>query len=195
MKQILKKLILKRKYVKVEGSVKGISVNCIFGKNIEITESVIFPGCNIGDYTYLNRCSVFSGNIGRFCSIGYGSIIGPSDHPLNIATTHPILYDSKYIKYNKELNNRQLAFKQSEPPCIEDNVWIGANAIILRGTNIGEGSVIAAGAIVTKDVEPYTIVAGVPARKIKALSKIIDFKENNTNWIEEFIVNYLKKGI
>ena len=50
---------------------------------------------------------------------------------------------------------------------IEDDVWVGANAIILKGVKIGEGAIVSAGAIVTKDVEPYSIVAGVPAKKIK----------------------------
>lgn len=50
---------------------------------------------------------------------------------------------------------------------IKDDVWIGAGVIILSGITIGECSVIGAGAVVTKDVEPYTVVAGVPARKIK----------------------------
>lgn len=56
---------------------------------------------------------------------------------------------------------------------IKDDVWIGAGAIILSGVTIGECSVIGAGAVVTKDVEPYTVVAGVPARKIKDI-KIVE---------------------
>jgi acetyltransferase-like isoleucine patch superfamily enzyme len=54
----------------------------------------------------------------------------------------------------------------SEPINIGNDVWIGANSTILKGVNIGDGAVIAAGAVVTKDVGAYTIVAGVPARKI-----------------------------
>ena len=56
---------------------------------------------------------------------------------------------------------------------IKDDVWIGAGVIILSGVTIGECSVIGAGAVVTKDVEPYTVVAGVPARKIKDI-KIVE---------------------
>ncbi|MGE4283444.1 MAG: DapH/DapD/GlmU-related protein [Clostridia bacterium] len=57
---------------------------------------------------------------------------------------------------------------QAELVVIEDDVWIGARAVVLPGVRIGEGAVVAAGAIVTKDVEPYTIVGGNPARKIKS---------------------------
>lgn len=53
------------------------------------------------------------------------------------------------------------------PVVISDNVWIGQKVIILKGCHVGEGAVIAAGAVVTKDVEPYSIVGGIPARKIK----------------------------
>lgn len=59
---------------------------------------------------------------------------------------------------------------ESAPIIIEDDVWIASRAIILKGVTVGKGSVIAAGAVVTKDVEPYTIVAGVPAVEIKKLA-------------------------
>jgi maltose O-acetyltransferase len=58
-------------------------------------------------------------------------------------------------------------FKDKEPVIIEDDVWIGARVIILPGVKIGKGSIVGAGAVVTKDVEPYSIVAGVPAKLIR----------------------------
>ena len=63
---------------------------------------------------------------------------------------------------------------RSAPIVIEDRAWIGFNAIILKGVTIGEGSVVAAGAVVTKDVEPYTVVAGNPARVVKRLERAND---------------------
>ncbi len=56
---------------------------------------------------------------------------------------------------------------ESAPPVIEDDVWIGRNAVIMPGIRIGKGSIVGAGAVVTKNVEPYTIVGGTPAKKIK----------------------------
>lgn len=63
---------------------------------------------------------------------------------------------------------------KSAPIVIEDRVWIGFNAIILKGVTIGEGSVVGAGAVVTRDVEPYTVVAGNPARVVKRLERAND---------------------
>lgn len=64
----------------------------------------------------------------------------------------------------------EISYKPSEIR-IEDDVWIGAGAIILNGITIGEGAIVGAGSVVTHDVEPYTIVAGNPARKIKDVKK------------------------
>ena len=61
------------------------------------------------------------------------------------------------------------------PIVIEDNVWIGINAIILKGVRIGEGAVIAAGAIVTKDCEPYGVYAGIPAKKVGVRQQNLDY--------------------
>ena len=64
----------------------------------------------------------------------------------------------------------------SAPISIGDYAWVGINATILKGVTIGEGAVVAAGAVVTKDVEPYAIVAGVPARKIGERTQGLDYK-------------------
>lgn len=77
--------------------------------------------------------------------------IGLEEHPLDQVSTHPNFYNN---------------FSQKEV-VIEDHVWLGANVIVLSGVTIGKHSVIAAGAVVTKDVEFYTIMAGVPAKIIK----------------------------
>ncbi|MFN8710810.1 MAG: acyltransferase, partial [Planctomyces sp.] len=61
---------------------------------------------------------------------------------------------------------------------IGDRVWIGYRALIMPGVNIGEGAVVAAGAVVTRDVEPYTIVAGVPAKKIGDRSRDLSYELN-----------------
>ncbi|MBN4056316.1 hypothetical protein JYT20_01205 [Rhodothermus sp. AH-315-K08] len=60
---------------------------------------------------------------------------------------------------------------KTSPIVIEDDVWLATRATILRGVRIGRGAVVAAGAVVTKDVEPYTLVAGVPAKQIRKLSR------------------------
>jgi len=91
-------------------------------------------------------------------SVAYGVRIGLPEHPVNMVSTSPKIY--RNIK-SKDIKDVYF------PPIIGNDVWIGANAIILQGVTIGDGAVIAAGAVVTKDVPPYAIVGGVPAKVIK----------------------------
>jgi virginiamycin A acetyltransferase len=99
--------------------------------------------------------------IGRYCSIAGTVRVVPANHPHSAITTHPILYEKKFGVVDRDLI-------QAEPLVIEDDVWIGQNAVLLPGCkHVGRGAIIGAGAIVSRDVGAYAIVAGVPARKIK----------------------------
>lgn len=149
-------------------------------------EDIIYKGCCIGRYTYgyeglLSEYPLAS-KIGRFCSINDTARIW-NNHSLDTVTTHPILDHRLFYPRNKK-DERQTfirkygkhhdnaAFENSEirdnrPVEIGNDVWIGANAILLPGVKIGDGAVVAAGAVVSKDVAPYAIAGGVPARFIK----------------------------
>ena len=116
-------------------------------------------------YTYICRGSfVAHTDIGSFCSIAGRVNIGLPHHDLDYVSTSPVfLEEANYMRTN---------FASNPPPeerrvSIGNDVWIGENAIILGGVKVGNGAVIAAGAIVTKDVPPYAIVGGVPAKVIK----------------------------
>lgn len=133
---------------------------------------------SIGAFTYFNkRCEIYEAEIGRYCSIGQGVIIGPGEHPTNFVTTHPLASDpsgatsgmSGQPQYEAMLFTEMSApsDRLAHPPVIGNDVWIGAKAIILRGVTIGDGAIIAAGAVVTKDVAPYEIVGGVAAKHLK----------------------------
>jgi virginiamycin A acetyltransferase len=99
--------------------------------------------------------------VGRYCSIAVTARSVLNNHPFEALTTHPLLYEKGFGVVDQDA-------EAPEPLVIEDDVWIGHNAIILPGCKrIGRGSVIGAGAIVTKDVERYAIVAGNPARKLR----------------------------
>jgi acetyltransferase-like isoleucine patch superfamily enzyme len=99
--------------------------------------------------------------IGRYCSIAASVRVVPANHPHSALTTHPILYERKFGVVDRDLIH-------AEPLVIEDDVWIGQNAILLPGCkHIGRGAIIGAGAVVSRNVGAYEIVAGVPARKIK----------------------------
>lgn len=135
-----------------------LGLECTIARDVELARNV-----SIGNYSYVNAGTVIaSGKIGHFCSIGYFCQIGMPEHPLDFVSTSPRIYGHKNILGLKPFWN-----DYPSPPIIESDIWIGSQAIILQHVHIGVGAVIAGGAVVTKDVEPYTIVAGVPAKIIR----------------------------
>lgn len=141
----------------------------------------VINGIQIGkfSYGYLKYCSFDMGvlkKIGAFCSIHSSAIIGVRNHPIDLITTHPILYVEESIIgrevrgpiMNGNVNPIDiLSIDKNKPITIGNDVWIGANAVILPGVNIGNGAVIGAGAVVTKDVPDYAVVVGVPGKVLK----------------------------
>jgi acetyltransferase-like isoleucine patch superfamily enzyme len=132
-----------------------------YGKNVTFyptKSSFSYRNITLGNDVYIGPGANFSSitviSIGNKVMFGPNVTILGGDH--NISCMGKYMYDVK-----EKLPENDL------PVYIEDDVWIGASAIILKGVRIGTGSVVAAGAIVTKDVEPYSIVVGVPAKKIK----------------------------
>lgn len=130
------------------------SVHAQYGVSVKIgVGTVIDRDVVIGDYSYVNRDSTIEKCIiGRYCSISSGVRINPWNHNLRHVSTSPILGGS-----SEDLRSQVT---------LGDDVLISVNAVILSGVHLGTGSVIAAGAVVTKDVEPYEIVGGVPAKHI-----------------------------
>jgi len=147
----------------------------------------------IGDYSYISgpRSYVEEARIGKYTSIARQVTIGVSNHDLTSISTHPFLYDSFYNFVQK--NIRQ---EQKDAPIIGNDVWVGMNSIIQRGVIVGDGAVVAAGSIVTHDVEPYTIVGGIPAKFIRhrfskeIVEKLLSIKW--WNWEEEKIKENIK---
>lgn len=116
------------------------------GNNVVIMMgAVINIGSIIGDGTMIDMNAVLGGRatVGKNCHIGAGAVLAGVIEPAS-----------------------------AKPVVIEDEVLIGANAVILEGVTVGKGSVVAAGAIVVNDVPPYTVVAGVPAKKLKEIDEI-----------------------
>lgn len=147
----------------------------ILGDYIKVYRGAYLAACEIGDYSYIAGAKVVNARVGRFCSVGPNAIIGGlGKHPIGYISTHPVFY-SLSAQCGTTFSDKDY-FNESEKVVIGNDVWIGVNAVILDGVNIGDGAVIAAGAVVTKDVPPYSIVGGVPATVIKKRFSEADIK-------------------
>lgn len=121
---------------------------------------------SIGEYSRIGvNCSVTNATIGRFTAIGKDTIIGLGQHPTNYISTNSIFYRKGQFHDNwaQPLEN----FEESKRIIIGNDVWIGRKCMIMDGVTVNDGAIVAAGAIVTKDVPPYAIVGGVPAKVLK----------------------------
>ena len=131
-----------------------------------ISSHVLMSGF-IGAYTYVRDGSRLGGavrSIGRYCSIAPGVTIGDGQHHVDWLTTHPFVGGAEYRLPEQ---SPALSRPKANWTVIGNDVWIGANAIVMRGAVIGDGAVIGAGAVVTRDVPAYAIVVGVPARILR----------------------------
>ncbi|MBP5456280.1 MAG: antibiotic acetyltransferase [Paludibacteraceae bacterium] len=136
----------------------------IFGKGVDLQRFAMIYNSEMGDYSYVGRnFTCWHAKIGKFCSISWNVGIGGANHDYNRISQHAFLYAPQFgILESEPLYDRFNTVCE-----VGNDVWIGCNAVICRNVKIGDGAVVAAGAVVTKDVEPYTIVGGVPAKVIK----------------------------
>jgi acetyltransferase-like isoleucine patch superfamily enzyme len=159
-----------------------IEKNCIIGNDI-----------SIGDFTFIGsgtRIETNTESIGKFCSIAPDVKIGVGPHPINYFSTSPVFYSKSRGYVKEDLFDE---YKLMGYTVIEHDVWIGANAVILAGVRVGTGSVIGSGAVVTKDVEPYAIAGGVPAKLIKyRFSQKLIEKLLKSKWWEKDINELVK---
>ncbi|UWQ16780.1 DapH/DapD/GlmU-related protein [Jannaschia sp. M317] len=142
--------------------------NSRFGAFVEIGKGSRVSHSVFGDYSYCDRyADVANAQIGKFANIAAFSRIGATDHPLGTAACHHFLYRSH--DYWEDATNDEdfFAHRKSRIARIGHDTWIGAGAMIKPEVTLGDGAVVAAGAVVTKDVDPYTIVAGAPAKPLR----------------------------
>jgi phosphonate metabolism protein (transferase hexapeptide repeat family) len=138
------------------------------GKYCEIGERVVLREVVVGDFSYFERNSeAIYTEIGKFCSIAANVRINALEHPIERLTMHKVTYrPNEYFRFqglDHEFRERRRAKKVT----IGNDVWIGHGAVILPGVKIGTGAVVGANAVVRRDVLPFEIVAGVPAKAIR----------------------------
>ena len=174
MRKVIRLIINLFVYIRVKASNPSVKL----GKSCLINWSVSFCGdkcITVGDNSNLRHYSILSPGhgyikIGKRCSIGafnyldgnggleIGNYVRFGPHCSVFSANHT------FSNLDKPIGLQKLKY---EKVVIEDDVWIGANSVILAGVNVGTGSVIAAGSVVNRDVEPYSIYAGSPAKLIK----------------------------
>ncbi len=132
------------------------------GPNCGISESTV------GDYTYCaGDVSIIYATIGKFCSIASHVRINPGNHPMERVTQHHMTYRRRMFGFADTDDESFFQWRRDHHVTIGHDVWIGHGAVVMPSVRIGDGAVIGSSAVVTKDVPPYTIVGGVPAKPIR----------------------------
>jgi phosphonate metabolism protein (transferase hexapeptide repeat family) len=139
------------------------------GAYVEIGERTRISHSVFGDYSYMMEDGqVLFAEIGKFCSIASNVRINAPNHPMTRASQHHFTYRSQDYFEGVAPDEEVFAWRRRNAVAVGHDVWIGHAAIITSGVTIGTGAVIAAGAVVTKSIDPYQIVAGVPAKPVRA---------------------------
>jgi phosphonate metabolism protein (transferase hexapeptide repeat family) len=142
--------------------------NCVLGPYTSVGPRTSMSSTTFGDYSYVvDGCSIVWADIGKFCSIAASTRINPGNHPMWRAALHHFTYRSRSYGFNVEDDAEFFEWRASHRVVIGNDVWIGHASTILPGVKIGTGAGIGAGAVVSKDVPPFAIVGGVPARLIR----------------------------
>ena len=206
---------------------KNLSITPLVDPSASLQSSKLGAYCEVGartslvevtmdDYSYVvNDSQIAYATIGKFCSIAAMTRINPGNHPMQRATQSHFTYRASAYFPGEPDDEPFFNWRRAHHIMIGHDVWIGHGAVILPGRNVGIGAVIAAGAIVTKDVPAYTIVAGNPARIIRRrFSETIEEKLVALRWwdwshdelrralpdfrnlaIEDFVSKYARESV
>lgn len=196
----LKQFLLKKFFIKNANKLNRTVIvdrnTLLEGDNIVGKNSSI-KGSNVGFKSYIgDNCRIDNTSIGKYSCISHNVVVVQGTHPISsFVSIHPCFYDSafinSYVKQNKFDKFKYLDKNKKIACSIGNDVWIGFGALIMSGVSVGDGAVIGAGSVVTKNVEPYSIVAGVPAKEIRKrfnneqINQMLDAKwwNKNEDWL------------
>jgi acetyltransferase-like isoleucine patch superfamily enzyme len=162
---------LKRKHVRIDSNVSCLGTKFSnfnkIGKNSNVDRS------NFGSFSYISEnCFLVNVSIGSFCSIGPFVNIIYGTHPMDLISTCPVFYSTRKqcgtsFTEKSLVSEFKLISNSNYSVIIGNDVWIGYGVKIIEGITISDGAILLAGAYITKDVEPYSIVGGIPAKHIQ----------------------------
>ena len=200
IKKIIKRLLIKKrclgKNVKFHFS-SDFGLNTQFEGNNRIGENSFFNG-EMGRCSYIGENSRIDGKVGRYCSIASEVKTVYGKHPSTLISTSPVFYSSSGKQTGTTYVSADVATEHAPVDdkghtiVIGNDVWIGYRATILEGVTIGDGAIIGAGALVNKNIPPYAIAVGIPAKVIKyrfsdeEIKALLEFKwwERSEEWLK-----------
>lgn len=144
-------------------------INSSFGAYCEVGTGSRILNSTFGDYAYCDRLAdIANTTVGKFANIAAMTRIGPTDHPLRQAALHHFTYRSADYWPDTPDDAEFFAHRVSRRTVLGADCWLGHGVIVKPEVTLGIGAVVASGAVVTKDVSPFMIVAGVPAVPVRA---------------------------
>lgn len=142
--------------------------NVHLGPFTEIGEMSFLENVEMGSYSYCGPFCIFqNAKIGKFANIAASVRVGPTRHPIERPTLHHFTYRRAMYGFAEMDDEDFFAWRAQQLSCIGHDTWIGHGAIIMPNVTVGNGSVIGAGAVVTHDIDAYSVAVGVPARVVK----------------------------
>ncbi len=193
------KIKFRKHNLKIGKKAEVLTLNSDFEGYNCIGERSQFKG-SLGYGSYIGRNSYINATVGKFTCISDRVNIVSGTHPTKgFVSSHPAFYSTKkqsgftFVDEDKFQEERRNPINPQTSVYIGNDVWIGCDVTILGGVVIGDGAVIASGSMVTSDVEPYTIVVGVPAKPLRKkfsddiIDFLLDFKwwDRDIEWIRE----------
>lgn len=143
---------------------RGVSL----GRYTEVGPGNVFEDVSLGDWSYTGQhCILQNVEVGKFANIAAMVRIGPTNHPVDRPTLHHITYRRRMYGLAERDDEELFRRRRERVARIGHDTWIGHGAIVMPGVSMGDGSVLGSGAVLTRDLPPYAIAVGVPARVLR----------------------------